>query len=289
MDWIKPYLRLARMDRPIGSWLLLFPCWWSLALAELSQGQVVPNPQIMLMFFLGAFVMRGAGCAWNDIVDRDFDAKVARTATRPIPSGQVSVVQALIFAAVLSVIGLLILLTFNTFTVYLAISSLALVAIYPFAKRYTNWPQLVLGLTFNWGALVGWSSVTSQLDAAPLVLYAGCVAWTLGYDTIYAHQDRSDDLDIGIKSTAIHFGEDTVRWVTLFYVVATGLWAIAAWLAGAKHVVYFGLVLMAAHFIWQVRTLEINDPENCLVRFKSNRTIGIIFIAAILAEMALNF
>lgn len=285
---LKPFIELARIDRPIGTWLLLFPCWWSLALAELTAGQVVPNPDYLLLFVIGAFVMRGAGCTWNDIVDRNYDAQVARTATRPIPAGKVSVAQAVIFAVVLSLIGLAVLLSFNRFTVVLAISSLALVAIYPFAKRHTHWPQLVLGLGFNWGALVGWSAVTGSLSAPPLILYAGSVAWTLGYDTIYAHQDRKDDIKVGVKSTAIRFGAATPTWVSAFYALAILLWGLAGWLAGAQHALFAGLAVAAAHFVWQVRTLDINVAANCLVRFKSNRTIGIIVFVAICAELLAN-
>ncbi len=288
LTWLKPYFNLARVDRPIGTWLLLFPCWWSLALAELSKGQVIPNPEYILLFVVGAFVMRGAGCTWNDIVDRDYDAKVERTASRPIPSGEVSVTQAVVFALLLSLIGLAVLLSFNRFTILLAISSLVLVAVYPFAKRYTQWPQLVLGLGFNWGALVGWSAITGEISATPLVLYAGSIAWTLGYDTIYAHQDRADDIKIGVNSTAIRFGEATTHWVSAFYALATALWAVAGWLAGAKLFFFIGLALAGMHFAWQVKTLNINDAANCLERFKSNRTIGIIVFLAIGAEMLPN-
>lgn len=288
LTFLNPYFRLARMDRPIGTWLLLFPCWWSLALAEISAGQVIPNPNALLAFVIGAFVMRGAGCTWNDIIDREYDAKVARTASRPIPAGEVTVTQAVIFALSLSLIGLAVLFSFNQFTIVLAIASLALVLIYPFAKRYTYWPQLVLGLGFNWGALVGWSSVTGSLSAAPLVLYIGAIAWTLGYDTIYAHQDRDDDIKIGVKSTAIRLGAETPKWVGLFYAAAIVFWGIAGWLAGAQNLFYAGLALAAAHFYWQVRTLDIDTPANCLVRFKSNRTIGVIIFFAICAELLQN-
>lgn len=285
LTWLKPYLHLARVDRPIGTWLLLFPCWWSLTLAALSLGHAIPNPVNVLLFAVGAFVMRGAGCTWNDIVDRDYDAKVARTATRPIPSGDVSVRGAVIFAVILSLIGLAVLLSFNRFTIALAIASLGIVVIYPFAKRFTDWPQLVLGLAFNWGALVGWSSVQGSLSAAPVILYAGAVAWTLGYDTIYAHQDREDDIKIGVRSSAIRLGQATPTWVGLFYALAIVLWAIAAWLAGARDIFYVGLTLAALHFAWQVKTLDVDDATNCLERFKSNRTIGMILFLAILAEM----
>ena len=288
LNWLQPYFKLARVDRPIGTWLILFPCWWSLALAELSTRQVVPNPNYLLLFLLGAFVMRGAGCTWNDIVDRDYDAKVQRTAGRPIPAGQVTVLQAVAFAVFLSLIGLAVLLSFNRFTILLAIASLVLVVAYPFSKRYTYWPQLVLGLAFNWGALVGWSSVTGSLSLAPLALYAGAIAWTLGYDTIYAHQDREDDVKIGVKSTAIKFGKDTQRWLTGFYALAIALWALAGWIVGAQHIYFIGLAIAALHFAWQIQTLDINNADNCLARFKSNRTIGIIVFLAICAEMMLN-
>src|SRR4249920_390193 len=230
----KPYLRLARFDRPIGAWLLLFPCWWGQALAELSLGHAYPKPWYLALFLAGAFLMRGAGCTYNDIVDRDYDASVARTAARPIPSGQVSVAEARMFLAVLCLAGLVILLQFNLFTIVLGAASLVLVAIYPFMKRLTYWPQLVLGLTFKWGALVGWAAVTGSLAPAPAVLYAGCVLWTIGYDTIYAHQDKEDDLAIGLKSTALKFGDATPRWLVAFYAGALLLWAIAGALAGAR-------------------------------------------------------
>src|SRR5688572_7624263 len=248
---IQPYLKLARLDRPIGSWLLLFPCWWSLALAELSMGRPYPNLWYMLLFLVGAFVMRGAGCTWNDIVDRNYDGRVARTAGRPIPSGQVSVVQALLFGVALSLIGLAVLVQFNTFTIWLGIASLALVAIYPFSKRFTFWPQVVLGLTFKWGALVGWAAIYGTLSTTAFVLYAGCVLWTIGYDTIYAHQDKEDDALLGLKSTALRFGEATQNWVAGFYGGAVVLWAIAGFLAGAHLIFFTALALVAIQLAWQ--------------------------------------
>ncbi len=283
----RPYLRLARFDRPIGSWLLLFPCWWSLALAELANGKRTPSLWYALLFLLGAFAMRGAGCCWNDIVDRDYDAGVARTKSRPIPSGQISVRQALVFMAALCLVGLLVLVQLNTYTIILAISSLALIAIYPFMKRYTSWPQVVLGLTFKWGALVGWAATRGQLEAPAVLLYAGCVCWTIGYDTIYAHQDKEDDLAIGLKSTAIRFGEATTPWLAGFYSAAVVLWGIAVALAGAHWPAFLGLGLIATHLAWQVATLDIHAPDNCLTRFKSNRHVGWLMVAALAADMAL--
>ena len=204
--WLKPYLRLARLDRPIGSWLLLLPCWWSSALAAVAAHARAPNILHLILFFIGAFAMRGAGCTWNDIVDRDLDGAVERTRSRPIPSGQVSVAQAALFLVLQALIGFSVLITFNGFTVALGIASLAIVVVYPFMKRITYWPQIVLGLAFSWGALMGWAGAFGRLDAAPLLLYAGSISWVIGYDTIYAHQDREDDALIGIKSTALLFG-----------------------------------------------------------------------------------
>jgi 4-hydroxybenzoate polyprenyltransferase len=285
--WL-PYLRLARFDRPIGAWLLLFPCWWGQALGELSLGRPYPDPAYLALFLIGAFVMRGAGCTYNDIVDKDYDASVARTAARPIPSGQVSVRAAQVFLAALCLAGLAVLLQFNFFTIALGAASLLLVAIYPFSKRYTYWPQLVLGLTFKWGALVGWSAVTGSLALAPVVLYAGCVLWTIGYDTIYAHQDKEDDLAIGLKSTALRFGDATPRWLTAFYAGAIVLWGIAGALAGAGPVFFLALTLAAIQLAWQVATLDIADAGNCSARFRSNRLIGWALLAGLAADMALG-
>lgn len=282
----RPYLRLARADRPIGTWLLVFPCWWSLGLAQLSQGESYPNAWYLLLFAAGALVMRGAGCAYNDYVDREFDARVARTRSRPIPSGQVSPKAALLFVVCLSLIGLLILVQFNALTILTSIASLALVALYPFMKRFTYWPQFVLGLTFNWGALVGWTAVTGSLSVTPLLLYAGGVAWTIGYDTIYAHQDKEDDLMLGLKSTAIRFGRNTRLWLAGLFALTIVLWTAAAVMAGAGVPLLTALAIIAAHFTWQVRTLDITDADNCLERFRANRTVGVILFAGILAEFA---
>jgi 4-hydroxybenzoate polyprenyltransferase len=284
----KPYLRLARFDRPIGAWLLLFPAWWSQALAELSLGRPYPDLWYMALFLVGAFVMRGAGCTYNDIVDRDYDGRVARTAARPIPSGQVSVRAAFVFLIGLCLTGLMVLLQFDWFTVALGASSLLLIAVYPFAKRYTFWPQAVLGLTFKWGALVGWAAVTGALALPALVLYLGSVLWTIGYDTIYAHQDKEDDVLVGVKSTALKFGAATPRWLAAFYAGAVVLWGAAGVLAGAHAVFLLVLAGVAVHLVWQIRTLDIDDPGNCLTRFKSNQVVGWFLLAGIAADMALT-
>jgi 4-hydroxybenzoate polyprenyltransferase len=282
--WLRPYLRLARVDRPIGAWLLLLPCWWSDAAANIARQTQTINVWHLVLFAIGAVVMRGAGCAYNDFVDRDIDGLVERTRTRPIPSGQVTAKAALAFAVGLSLIGMLVLLRFNDFTIGVGIASLVLVAIYPFMKRYTYWPQLVLGLTFTWGALVGWAAVTASLSAAPLLLYAGAVAWVIGYDTIYAHQDAEDDLMAGLKSTALKFGESSPVWVSAFYAIAIVLWTGSATLIGADWPTYAALAAVAVHFAWQVSTLDIHNAQNCLARFRSNRDAGLILFAGLLVD-----
>ena len=284
----QPYLRLARFDRPIGAWLLLFPTLWSQSLAEVSIGQAFPNVWYLVLFWLGAFVMRGAGCTYNDIVDRDYDARVARTAARPIPSGQVTATQAYLFLVALCAVGLLVLVQFNAFTIMLGASSLLLIAIYPFMKRVTYWPQFVLGLTFKWGALVGWAAVTGGLALPAVILYVGSVLWTIGYDTIYAHQDKEDDALVGLKSTALRFGEATPRWLTALYAGAVVLWGTAGYLVGAHFVFGLALGLAALQMAWQVATLDITDARNCLARFKSNRIVGWVLFGGLVAEMAVS-
>ena len=284
----RPYLRLARMDRPIGTWLLLWPCWWSQGLAELNAGASYPNLWYLALFGIGALAMRGAGCTYNDIVDRDIDAGVARTRSRPIPSGQVSILQALLFMLALCFVGLVVLVQFNTFSILLGFGSVGLIALYPFMKRFTYWPQAVLGLTFKWGALMGWAVIFGSLSLAAFLLYVGCVCWTIGYDTIYAHQDKEDDETLGLKSTALKFGDTTQYWIGGFYAVALTLFTAAAVLCGVGLIVYLALAAMAAHFTWQVKTLEIDDADNCLRRFRANRDVGWLFFAGILGDMGLR-
>src|SRR5450432_1248686 len=231
--WSRPYLRLSRLDRPIGSWLLLMPCWWSAALATDIARDLSRLPLVIALFFIGAFVMRGAGCTWNDITDRDLDAKVERTRSRPIPAGHVSVPQALAFLVVQALIGLAVLLQFNRFAIMTGIASLIIVVVYPFMKRITWWPQVVLGLAFSWGALMGFAVILERIDLTALTLYLGSIAWVIGYDTIYAHQDAEDDALIGIKSTARLFGAATHRALVVFYTLAVVLIGLALMLAGA--------------------------------------------------------
>jgi 4-hydroxybenzoate polyprenyltransferase len=281
--WTRPYLRLARLDRPIGSWLLLLPCWWSAGLVAMHVGRNV-DLQHVILFFVGAFAMRGAGCTWNDLVDRDLDGRVERTRSRPIPSGQVTVPAAVAFLLLQALIGLAVLLQLNAFTILIGLASLAVVAIYPFMKRITYWPQIVLGLAFSWGALMGWPAVLGRLDPPAFVLYAGAICWVIGYDTIYAHQDREDDALVGIKSTALLFRERTKPMLGVFYALAALLIAVAGWIAGGGPVFLLGLLGFTAHLAWQIARLDIEDPDNCLSVFKSNRDAGLILFAALVLE-----
>ena len=286
--WTRPYLRLARFDRPIGSWLLLMPCWWSAALAAGVARDVSGLPLTVLLFFIGAFVMRGAGCTWNDITDRHLDTMVERTRSRPIPAGQVSVLQAFLFLVLQALVGLAVLLQFNRFAIWTGIASLAIVAIYPFMKRITYWPQVTLGLAFSWGALMGFAVTLGRIDAAALVLYAGSICWVIAYDTIYAHQDAEDDVLVGIKSTALLFGENTKPALTIFYSAAVVLIGIALWLAGAGWPAALGLAAFAAHLAWQVRRLDISDSALCLRIFKSNRDAGLLLFAMLVIDAVLR-
>jgi 4-hydroxybenzoate polyprenyltransferase len=285
-SFARPYLRLARLDRPIGSWLLLVPCWWSVGLAGMRAGHF-PSLWHIALFFIGAFAMRGAGCTWNDLVDRNLDGLVERTRSRPIPSKQVSIAQATAFMLAQALIGFLVLIQFNKFTVMTGLASLLVVAVYPFMKRITYWPQVVLGLAFSYGALMGWPAAFGRLDWPALVLYAGSIAWVIGYDTIYAHQDREDDLLIGIKSTALLFGENTRPMLASFYGGAVVLIGLAGFMAGGYLVFAIGLIVFAAHLAWQVMRLDIDDSAHCLKLFKSNRDAGLILFGAMLLDAVL--
>jgi 4-hydroxybenzoate polyprenyltransferase len=267
--WSRPYLRLSRFDRPIGSWLLLMPCWWSAALASGMAHDIHQLPKMIALFFIGAFVMRGAGCTWNDITDRDLDAKVERTRSRPIPAGQVTAKHAFAFLVLQALIGLVVLLQFNTFAIATGIASLGIVAAYPFMKRITYWPQSVLGLAFSWGALMGFAVVFGHIDAIALLLYAGSICWVIAYDTLYAHQDTEDDALIGVKSTALLFGERT---------------RAALLLASARWPAWLGLSAFAMHLAWQITRTDISNSALCLRLFKSNRDAGLLLFAGLLVD-----
>ena len=289
--WTRPYLRLSRADRPIGTWLLLLPCWWGLLAATLSTGAfTLFDIWIGIGCAIGAWLMRGAGCTWNDITDRDFDAAVERTRSRPIPSGQVSVRQAIAWMVAQSLLAFGILLTFPVPAIWLGVLSLAIVCIYPFAKRFTWWPQAFLGLAFNWGVLLAWTASTGSLGWAPVLIYASGIAWTLFYDTIYAHQDAEDDALIGVKSTARLFGDQTATWLKWFLIATVLLYTAGLVVAVAPLSNPLALVIalggvwaLGWHLTWQIRRLDITDPGRCLEVFRSNRTAGLIplpFLAA---------
>jgi 4-hydroxybenzoate polyprenyltransferase len=279
-----PYAQLMRLDRLMPVWLLLLPCWWSLLLSQIAIGGGLPSLWHALLFWIGAIVMRGAGCTLNDMADVDFDAKVERTKNRPIASGRISRKAATVFLAAQALIGFLILWQFNWYTVVLGAASLLIVAVYPFMKRITHWPQFILGLAFNWGALLGWSATHGAISLPAILLYAGGIAWTIGYDTIYAHQDKDDDILIGVKSTALLFGDKSKPWLLLFYGVAIVLFAAALWMAGAGALSYLGLAAAAAHAVWQLQTFDHTHSALCLKLFKSNRTFGLLFLTGLLLD-----
>ena len=286
-DWIdryvptpwRPYCRLARLDRPIGTWLLLFPCWWSLALAV--EPGAWPELWLMALFAIGAVAMRGAGCTINDMIDRDIDTKVARTATRPLASGALTMAQAWRFLALQLGIGLIVLLQLSWTAIWLGVASLALVATYPFMKRITWWPQAFLGLTFNWGALMGWAAVRDEIGWPAVLLYAAGFFWTLSYDTIYAHQDKSDDALIGVKSTALRLGADTKVWLIGFDIAMLLLLVAALAAAEVGWIADLALLAIGGHLLWQVRAVDLDDPTDCRVKFHSNRWIGWLLLAGI--------
>ncbi len=284
--WLKPYARLARWDRPIGFWLLFWPCAFGLALAAIDNPLRGFDWRAAVLMLIGSVLMRGAGCTFNDIVDRDIDDKVARTRSRPIPSGQVTTQQAIGFLIGQSLLGGLVLVQFNLFTILLGIASLGLVGIYPFMKRVTWWPQAFLGLAFSWGALVGWACQTGGLRVSTLLLYFGCIAWTIGYDTLYALQDIDDDALIGVKSTARLFGDNTPYIVGSFYGVAWALWTLAAVLTGAGLIFLFLSLGVATMLAWQVYTLDAKAPGNPLLRFRFNHLVGAALTVALLADWA---
>ena len=281
--WTRPYLRLSRADRPVGTWLLLLPCWWGALLAASITGEMtLRTVWVLIGCAAGAWLMRGAGCTWNDITDRDFDAAVARTKSRPIPSGQVTPRQAAMWMALQCLIAFGILISFGTLAIGLGVASLIPVAIYPFAKRFTWWPQVFLGIAFNWGALLAYAAVAGELSAAPVFLYLAGIAWTLFYDTIYAHQDKDDDAMIGVKSTARLFGTHTAVWLKRFLIICVILFAgavIEALIDGSmlSMMVALGAAwAMGWHMTWQLSKLDIDDPDNCLMLFRANRDTGLL-------------
>ncbi|MFZ5783445.1 MAG: 4-hydroxybenzoate octaprenyltransferase [Pseudomonadota bacterium] len=282
--WARPYGRLARWDRPIGIWLLMLPCWWSAALGAAPDWLRLVG--WMALFLLGATAARGAGCTWNDIVDRKVDAQVERTRSRPLPAGEVKLRNALIWMVLQALVGAVVLFKLNKVAGAVTLLSLVLVAVYPTMKRFTYWPQFVLGLAFNWGALVGYAAVTGTLSWAAVALYVGGVAWTMVYDTIYAMQDQRDDAIVGVRSTARRFAAAPRRWLGLFAVLALAAWLLAGYLAALAIGYYVGLALVALHFAWQIALLKPHDPGDCLAKFKANAGLGLLLTFAIMAGRA---
>ncbi len=285
--WAIPYLRLSRADRPAGTWLLLIPCWWGILLAANEKnnfGLEKYDLWLLTACSVGAFLMRGAGCTWNDILDKDFDQRVTRTKSRPIPSGQVSISKALIWMVLQTLLAFIILLTFNKFSIIVAISSLVLVCIYPLAKRFTWWPQLFLGLTFNWGVLVGYSAVMEEISLTAILLYLAGVSWTLFYDTIYALQDLNDDIEVGVKSTARLFIKNIKFWLTTFFIIFWTLVGIVIFNSTMENNIVgigtavLGILLLFMHLLYQVIKLDVSSKKSCLATFKSNRNAGLILV-----------
>jgi len=288
--WSVPYLRLSRADRPIGTWLLYIPCLWGVTLAAMGDGFRLWDLWIVVSCGVGAFLMRGAGCTWNDITDRDFDGQVARTRSRPIPSGQVTVKQALVWMVVQALVAALILFSYNDVAIGLGFASLVLVAIYPFAKRFTWWPQAFLGLAFNWGAVLAYAAHGGQVTVAALLLYAAGISWTLYYDTIYAHQDKEDDALIGVKSTARLFADRSRQalwgFAGLTVLLAAGAIATQSVTRLTQPMTaLLGVLAFGGHLIWQMRKLHVDDPTSCMLVFRANRDAGLL-LALFLAVAA---
>ncbi len=289
--WSRPFLRLSRIDRPIGGWLLLIPCWWGLLIALLySSGSLLTFDAFWIAFvcLAGSVLMRGAGCTWNDITDKDLDAKVARSKSRPLAAGLVSLRASVMWLIIQLVLSGLLLFTLSWYAIGVGIFSLLLVVIYPFAKRFTWWPQIFLGFAFNWGILLSWVAYTDSLNLTPVFLYISGICWTLFYDTIYAHQDKQDDIMVGIKSTALRLGEQTKSWLYLFLLGIVVFNFLTIWLIFLKigSVLVFticclGSFVMGLHLLFQIQKLDIHNPENCLILFRSNRDTGIIFIVTL--------
>ena len=288
--WLWPYAQLARWDRPIGWQLLMWPCFWSATLA--ANAAIEPRVFFgalllyhLFLYFIGSVAMRGAGCTYNDLVDQEIDMQVARTRSRPLPSGRVTRRQAKIFIGLQALVGLFVLLQFNWFAVLLGMLSLGVVALYPFAKRFTDWPQFFLGLAFSWGALMGWAGIFGSLSFSAFLLYLASVVWTIGYDTIYAHQDKEDDELIGVRSTARLFGERTRLALVGLYGLTLVLMFLSFALADVNLLAFIGLLIAAGMFAWQIRTLDINDGAQCLALFKSNTRVGLIIFLGLFVSL----
>ncbi len=282
--WTRPYLRLSRADRPIGTWLLLIPCWWAIALGAIETGWSLGDLWLIAGSGIGAVLMRGAGCSWNDLVDREIDKGVARTRARPLAAGDLAPRQAFLWAVLQSLAAFLILLTFNNVAIVLGILSLLPVAVYPYAKRFTWWPQVFLGIAFNWGALLLYAAQTGYVGLPSLFLYLAGIAWTLHYDTIYAHQDREDDALIGVKSTARLFERETAGWLAIFAAAVAVIGLLAVLTAGGGLLAVIGLAGLVGQMAAQIRQFDMDDPDTCLALFRQTRWGGLAFAGGLFLD-----
>ena len=288
LNKIQPFVQLARYDKPIGFMLLFWPCIWSLLLYSLHVGELVPV-SFFILFFIGSIIMRGAGCTWNDFLDKDYDKSVKRTKDRPLASSKIKITAAIFFLIIQLFVGLLILIQFNKLTIIFGCLSLIPVFIYPLMKRITWWPQVFLGITFNWGALLGWMSVSNNFSSVyPLFLYIACIFWTIGYDTIYAHQDKDDDLLLNLKSSAIKLGENTKYAMLIFYSIFFIIFAVILLNLSNSLIIHIAILSLLVHLVSQIIYLDIDNSERCLKIFKSNNLLGIQISFFLILEVLIN-
>ncbi len=288
LNKIQPFVQLARYDKPIGFMLLFWPCIWSLLLYSLHVGELVPV-SFFILFFIGSIVMRGAGCTWNDFLDKDYDKSVKRTKDRPLASSKIKITTAIFFLIIQLCVGLLILIQFNKLTIIFGCLSLIPVFIYPLMKRITWWPQVFLGITFNWGALLGWMSVSNNFSSIyPLLLYIACIFWTIGYDTIYAHQDKDDDLLLNLKSSAIKLGENTKYALLIFYSIFFIIFSVILLNLSNSLIIHIAILSLLVHLVSQIIYLDIDNSERCLKVFKSNNLLGIQISFFLILEVLIN-
>lgn len=288
LNQITPFIKLARYDRPVGFMLLFWPCMWSLLLYSLHIDQPVPIG-FFVLFFIGSIIMRGAGCTWNDFLDKEYDKNVSRTKDRPLASNKIKTINALVFLLVQLLIGLLILVQFNKLTIIIGSLALIPVFIYPLMKRVTWWPQIFLGITFNWGALLGWLSLSNDFSSIyPILLYLACIFWTVGYDTIYAHQDKDDDIVLNLKSSAIKLGENTKNALLIFYAIFFIIFAVILFSLSNSIIIHLAILSLLIHLVFQIIYLDINNSDRCLKIFKSNNLLGLQISFFLILELVIN-
>ena len=285
---ITPFIQLARYDKPVGFMLLFWPCMWSLLLYSLYIEQLAPI-SFFILFFIGSIIMRGAGCTWNDFLDKEYDKNVIRTKDRPLASNKIKTINAMVFLLVQLLIGLLILIQFNKLTIIFGCLALIPVFIYPFMKRITWWPQVFLGITFNWGALLGWLSLSNDFSSIyPIMLYLACIFWTVGYDTIYAHQDKDDDFVLNLKSSAIKLGQNTKYALLIFYAIFFVIFAVMLLSLSNSLIIHLAILSLLIHLVSQIIYLDIDNSDRCLKIFKSNNLLGLQISFFLILELVIN-